>query len=622
MHWWTYSSWAQLVDSAESCSLCALIQRESRHSTAPKGDDRGGIRFTAYGSSRLDVRCVEEQKYAQLNVAFDNADIYRAPTHAKGLFNARIASRQAGDARNVTTIKHWLELCKSTHTRCAAWAKGSIANKMRLPTRVIDVGDPGSNFVKLHIPDESEVADYVALSYCWGRGNPYITKKSNLQQHLDGNIQLEHLPRTLQDAIVLTRKLEVRYIWIDALSIIQDSNEDWLHEASCMSTIYSNALCTIAASSSSDTSMGLFAPRSERHGASVTLPWPLEEPNDGGGPLALHVTPVFGSFKDEMAVSPLAKRGWTFQERALSARIVHFGSELCYWECKEACIGEDEEIGKYSVQDSFFHFKDMLLSSADIPVSKLHDKWAWAISQFSARQLTKSSDCFAALEGVAKIFSDRDRLGKYLCGLWETDFPRHLLWCSDRSQQDTTHTEPKAYRAPSWSWAAVEGPVKNSAIELFFRYSSAGIEMTDELGSDGLYSHKILHIRSVKVETEGPTSFGPVIEAIVHVKGIIYPVRRGGKLRRGEYTIETTDEHIVGSATWDIDHVPDKSTHLWICPVLQRQKIEDGWAVSDCLVLRAAEVNYDGELTFKRVAKGKTTNFWAKTVVIQDFTII
>jgi hypothetical protein len=570
----------------------------------------------------LDVRCAEEKKYVQLNVAFENADIYRAPAHAKGLFNARIASRQAGDALNVTTIKHWLEVCKTTHTKCALWAKLDTPNLKCLPTRVIDVGEHGAESVRLHLPSESEVADYAALSYCWGRGNPYTTTESNLDQHLAGDIQLAHLPRTLRDAIELTRKLEIRYIWIDAVCIIQDSNEDWLHEASRMSTIYSNALVTIAASSSSDTSTGLFSPRSERHGASAALPWPLEEPSDDGGPLTLHVTPVFGSFKDEMKVSPLAKRGWTFQERALSARIVHFGSELCYWECKEACIGENEEMGKYSIQDSFFHLKDMLLTSVDIPVSKLQDKWAWVISQFSARQLTKSTDCFAALGGVATIFANKGRLGKYLCGLWETDFLRHLLWGSDRSVPAATHRRPNVYRAPSWSWAAVEGPVKNPAIEIFFDYNSAGSHMTEELGSDGLLSHKILDIRSVKVETEGPTSFGPVIEALLQAKGVIYPIRRSGKLRSGEYAIETLDKRVIGSATWDVDDAPDQSLHLWICPVMQRQKIEDGWAVSECLVLRAADVNYGGELTFERVAKAKATNFWAKTLVIQEFTII
>lgn len=41
------------------------------------------------------------------------------------------------------------------------------------------------------------------------------------------NIDMDELPKTFQDAIVITRRLGARYLWIDSLYIIQDSVEDW-----------------------------------------------------------------------------------------------------------------------------------------------------------------------------------------------------------------------------------------------------------------------------------------------------------------------------------------------------------------------------------------------------------
>ncbi|KAF2705781.1 HET-domain-containing protein, partial [Pleomassaria siparia CBS 279.74] len=355
-------------------------------------------------------------------------------------------------------IRHWLSVCKTSHTKCSAWSIRKPGSR-HLPTRILDLENTNASRVKLHVPDDSDTSDYVALSYCWGRsGNPYYTDQSNLQRHISEGIEVSSLPKTLQDSIELTRRLGVKYLWIDALCIVQKDREDWMQEASLMGAVYSQALFTISADASVDTSSGIFLERSARHGISAVLPWPLEDPNDGLGPMALHVAPKFQSFKHEILSSPLAQRGWTFQERALSARVIHFGSELCYWECKEACIGENEEIGKYSVQDGFFHLKDMLLvapTSTEPSTPKLHDKWAWVVSQFSSRQLTNPSDIFAALEGVATMFTGKNKLGRYYCGLWEDELLRHLLWSSDRTVAGSAHARPAAYRAPSWSWAAV-----------------------------------------------------------------------------------------------------------------------------------------------------------------------
>lgn len=88
---------------------------------------------------------------------------------------------------------------------------------------------------------------YAALSYCWGASLPSTTTTTNLQAR-ESNIDFDTLPKTLQDAILIVRCMDIGYIWMDCLCILQDSKADWEHEAARMADVYSNAYLTIAAS--------------------------------------------------------------------------------------------------------------------------------------------------------------------------------------------------------------------------------------------------------------------------------------------------------------------------------------------------------------------------------------
>ncbi|PQE20746.1 heterokaryon incompatibility protein [Rutstroemia sp. NJR-2017a BBW] len=91
-------------------------------------------------------------------------------------------------------------------------------------------------------------APYACLSYCWGTDldNNVKTLKANLKQHLDG-ILISVLPKTIQDAVLVCQRLGIRYLWVDALCIIQDDEEDWENESIQMCDIYSGSHITIAA---------------------------------------------------------------------------------------------------------------------------------------------------------------------------------------------------------------------------------------------------------------------------------------------------------------------------------------------------------------------------------------
>ena len=69
------------------------------------------------------------------------------------------------------------------------------------------------------------------------------------------------MTKTSQDAITLTRQLNIQYIWIDSLCVIQDDESDWPTEATKMAGIYANTELVISAASSSDGTGGLFNTR-------------------------------------------------------------------------------------------------------------------------------------------------------------------------------------------------------------------------------------------------------------------------------------------------------------------------------------------------------------------------
>jgi hypothetical protein len=85
------------------------------------------------------------------------------------------------------------------------------------------------------------------LSYCWGGDQEIKTTKDTIHDW-EISIPFQRLLRTLQDAVVVASQLNIRFIWIDALCLIQDDAEGMAPEISQMGRIYGSAVVTIAAS--------------------------------------------------------------------------------------------------------------------------------------------------------------------------------------------------------------------------------------------------------------------------------------------------------------------------------------------------------------------------------------
>jgi hypothetical protein len=90
------------------------------------------------------------------------------------------------------------------------------------------------------------VAPYIALSHCWGQTAIVRTTKATFARRKQG-IDISLLPPAFRDAIDIACRLDVRYLWIDSLCIIQDDQLDWQTKSARMSTIYQQTLLTISA---------------------------------------------------------------------------------------------------------------------------------------------------------------------------------------------------------------------------------------------------------------------------------------------------------------------------------------------------------------------------------------
>lgn len=135
------------------------------------------------------------------------------------------------------------------------------------PKRLLDLlalQDPDR--IRLIEADETSNWEYCALSYSWGFSKPYVMTSLNIAA-FQNEIYVKDLPRLLQDSIEVVRGLGFRYLWIDALCIMQDgsrsavASDDWVDQAGKMNDIFGNAVVTIAASECFDGNKKMIAQR-------------------------------------------------------------------------------------------------------------------------------------------------------------------------------------------------------------------------------------------------------------------------------------------------------------------------------------------------------------------------
>jgi hypothetical protein len=222
----------------------------------------------------------------------------------------------------------WIENCRANHPKCNTETKENW-----LPDRVLDVGTLSSPSLRLHITSESSLrSPYTTLSHCWGSLEIKKLRMANLNQFIEG-IDISELTKTFQHAIQITRRLNIRFLWIDSLCIIQDSKEDWLKESVVMGEIYQHGYCNIAATAAPDGRTGCFLERNPLLAQPFRVhidSYPGPRSKSGVYSLAPRVF-----WEQGLLQAPLLQRAWVVQERTLAPRVLHFGKGQLFWECHE-----------------------------------------------------------------------------------------------------------------------------------------------------------------------------------------------------------------------------------------------------------------------------------------------
>ncbi|KAI1420702.1 heterokaryon incompatibility protein-domain-containing protein [Xylaria sp. FL1777] len=401
--------------------------------------------------------------------------------------------------------------CDRLHT-CEA-SKGS-----EMPTRLLDVKiSLGKYAIKLvETKDWVEKVPYVTISHCWGKDPIAKTTDSTLDKMKD-RVDWSMLPQTFKDAVAVTHLLGYRYLWIDALCIIQGNKTDWKYESARMNQVYANCDLMLKPLVSKDTQHGTRVRFGKRHRTASSM---------------------FGSEAESLHIAPLHTRAWCFQEFHMAPRILHFCIDELQWECNG---GMDCQCGLLRVRGGFRVTDKSVLKgyrSKGCTVTEKMNLWRIFIYRYSSRMLTNWTDRLPAISGLAKQFiaetaGDSDGiiptpqeptfsiqpsdarlpfekidLGTYLAGLWSKDLKTGLCWRVEGGHQPRN----SSYVAPSWSWASVHGRVNWSKhAESAFEIEDPvcipdGIDITGAVSGGQLtFFGSVIHLQLVLCNQEYPS---------------------------------------------------------------------------------------------------------------------
>ncbi|KAK3628927.1 hypothetical protein LTR56_009382 [Elasticomyces elasticus] len=475
--------------------------------------------------------------------------------------SATLVQTDAASSTCLARIKTWMKQCEQEHPYCQDRTRDLGGIEGPPPKRLVSLGRSNAD-LRLDEIDAVDAPRYVALSYSWGR-TKRLTCTQDRYDSLRANIPYDQLAKTLQDAITITRDLGISYIWIDGLCIKQGDAADWESESANMASIYGNAFLTITATGSSDCNDGCFGSRAQTVKVDITEVSGIQTILYARKQIKHDVwdwlnnsafdQSTRNSIKANVAGKhPLFLRGWCFQERILSRRIIHYTADELMWEClgmtscecgtldnsawssilqerrHAAGIPPDIEIASNKLNraramesrmrvsawrdmihnlPTFIQKDRALMHVAMDPKAKCVDvdgdntdvrqRWCDLVRQYSQKSLTNDTDALPALSGLAHRWEHHGDLGKYVAGLWRKEFLAGLLWkCTGHN---TFGERSTAYIAPSWSWASTRKSI-------------------DFIAAEKLRLYRVT-VLDVACEPAGTDAFGRVAAGSIKLKG-------------------------------------------------------------------------------------------------------
>lgn len=479
-----------IFDKCDQCGLCRLIttfiRRMWRLDKLP-GIDLAGITcalYTVESSTLQRLRDVHHHRLCirtshrprDATIALNAAqlpltlEIQLLEEDASKLGRTEeLHGRRVGQNVNIGLLKRWIHICENEHGELcqAVWWRGA-EEVLPKSVRVIDV-------TRMAIVSAPPMCRYVALSYVWGgSGEGYWTTKANLKKRrMPGGLDASVLPGTISDTIELVRQLGERYLWIDALCIVQDDLKDKDMQIRLMDVIYGSSAFTVFAAG----------------GTSVRDPLPGIRPGTRDPQQqvvkaqGLHFAVPLTFLSEAITSSVWNQRGWTYQELMLSRRRIFFTAHQVHFECRADMWCEGvvaEPIGYPWTARYLDDYGAGAGSFTSAPLGRgdqayMRD-YMEIIRQYTQRKLTDESDIVNAVAALLKaltkaysVVADGDYGKAFRFGMPLVDLAEALLWqpMADASHSRRVPPDGSSAPWPSWSWAGWQGAARYNSVSVF-----------------------------------------------------------------------------------------------------------------------------------------------------------
>ncbi|KUJ20807.1 HET-domain-containing protein [Mollisia scopiformis] len=490
-----------------------------------------------------------------------------------------------GSDQNFGIAQGWIRNCCNDHDPAICPALRDV----NLPTRLIYVGPPDNHDqLRLIQTSKTEKGRYLALSHCWGPPGTkkLLTTTETLESRL-ASIDQSEMPANFSDAVIITRRLGYRYLWIDSLCIIQDSKTDWETESQNMGNIYTNAAITLAAAAATSGEGGMltkgyqpvsndklnpknwfltdsigrshvaFAQDNSQSGIaqakSVLSSCRIKlNSDDEAQSIILDPLTEFSDLEENWfrctVLGPLALRGWCLQEKLLSRQILYYGNRQIYWQCasaRKAADGEDVPASaarsEANIGNEVSDWPDILslrelhqqavdsgsLEKREAVEIKIYKTWHNVLFLFINRRLTYDSDRLPGLAGMATLIHELTD-DRYVAGFWLKYLPVSLLWTQTKSvlREDAPRFIADRYELEKPEWEKKDSKHTGPS----WSWCSANINDVLDFWADHneeyrtrFWRQQDVEIVDVNVDLVGENPFGQVKSGELVLKGYTYP---------------------------------------------------------------------------------------------------
>lgn len=353
------------------------------------------------------------------------------------------------------------------------------------PARLLDVGCgvsntgeiPGSEYTLRLVEGTSRAgAPYICLSYQWGGAQFFTLTKANSEKLFRG-FPLGQLPQLFRDAVTIVLKLGFRYLWIDALCILQQppnpetgkisaDPEDFRREAALMAQVYGRCHSTLAAMDAATPHQSMFVTRNPLVYHDCVLP------SDGeSGELLIEAGCKQTKTEDRYFEfrHPLDQRGWVFQEAALAPRTIMFGRDMVRFACRELTRCAMYHVNDKDEENVMFQkqlLTRMVLKASDRWHLEWVEDWNRTLRSYTKTNLTNSSDRLIAMAGIGTTL-ERKYLLQASFGIIHQYMPHSLCWLVTSTLWDAHTARFLPAMAPSWSWATLRDATIGDAMAIF-----------------------------------------------------------------------------------------------------------------------------------------------------------